>query len=116
MVLKTHTNYVYNNDATYEKDGTETAKCDRCDATDTRRKEGTKLVAAPVTYKIIEGAAATYTINADGSAETTLTVAQMLSCSNIPAVPAVASTALQSSLQLQRLHHLPSTAGHQQDA
>ena len=39
-------------------------------------KEGTKLVAAPVTYKIIEGAASTYTINADGSAETTLTVAQ----------------------------------------
>lgn len=39
-------------------------------------KEGTKLVAAPVTYKIIEGAAGTYTINADGSAETTLTVAQ----------------------------------------
>ena len=61
------TNYVYNNDATYEKDGTETAKCDRCDATDTRRKEGTKLVAAPVTYKIIEGADGTYTINADGT-------------------------------------------------
>ena len=39
-------------------------------------KEGTKLVAAPVTYKIIEGAAGTHTINADGSAETTLTVAQ----------------------------------------
>lgn len=39
-------------------------------------KEGTKLVAAPVTYKIIESAAGTYTINADGSAETTLTVAQ----------------------------------------
>ncbi len=37
-------------------------------------KEG--AVAAPVTYKIIEGAASTYTINADGSAETTLTVAQ----------------------------------------
>ena len=61
------TNYVYNNDATYEKDGTETAKCDRCDATDTRRKEGTKLVATPVTYKIIEGADGTYTINADGT-------------------------------------------------
>ena len=37
------TNYVYNNDATTEKDGTETAKCDRCDATDTRTKPGTKL-------------------------------------------------------------------------
>ena len=28
-------------------------------------KEGTKRVAAPVTYKIIEGAAGTYTINAE---------------------------------------------------
>ncbi len=37
------TNYIYNNDATTEKDGTETAKCDRCDATDTRTKPGTKL-------------------------------------------------------------------------
>ena len=37
------TNYVYNNDATTEKDGTETAKCDRCDATYTRTKPGTKL-------------------------------------------------------------------------
>ena len=37
------TNYVYNNDATADRDGTETAKCDRCTATDTRRKPGTKL-------------------------------------------------------------------------
>ncbi|MBO4341503.1 MAG: hypothetical protein J5870_00220, partial [Clostridia bacterium] len=37
------TNYIYNNDATTEKDGTETAKCDRCDATDTRTKPGTIL-------------------------------------------------------------------------
>ena len=37
------TNYTYNNDATIERDGTETAKCDRCDATDTRTKAGTKL-------------------------------------------------------------------------
>ena len=29
------TNYVYNGDATCGSDGTETAKCDRCDATDT---------------------------------------------------------------------------------
>ncbi len=38
------TNYVYNNDATTEKDGTETAKCDRCDATDTRTAQGTKII------------------------------------------------------------------------
>jgi len=36
-------NYVYNNDATVEKDGTETAKCSTCDKTKTRTKEGTKL-------------------------------------------------------------------------
>lgn len=35
--------YVYNNDATYEKDGTETAKCERCDETDTRTAKGSKL-------------------------------------------------------------------------
>ena len=35
------TNYVYNNDAKPGADGTETAKCDRCDATDTRTASGT---------------------------------------------------------------------------
>lgn len=38
-----YTSYVYNNDATCQADGTETAKCDRCDATDTRTAEGTKV-------------------------------------------------------------------------
>ena len=37
------TNYVYNDDATCEVDGTETAKCDRCDETDTRTKTGSAL-------------------------------------------------------------------------
>lgn len=37
------TNYVYNNNATCTEDGTETAKCDRCDVTDTRIKETTVL-------------------------------------------------------------------------
>lgn len=37
------TNYVYNEDATYTADGTETAKCDNCDGTDTRTAEGTML-------------------------------------------------------------------------
>lgn len=37
------TNYVYNNNATTTKDGTETAKCDNCDATHTRTKAGTKI-------------------------------------------------------------------------
>ena len=38
------TNYKYNNDATTERDGTETAKCDRCTETYTRTKPGTKIV------------------------------------------------------------------------
>ena len=37
------TSYVSNNDATCTEDGTETAKCDRCDATDTRTDEGSVL-------------------------------------------------------------------------
>ncbi len=38
------TNYRYNNDATTEKDGTETAKCDRCNVTATRTAAGTKII------------------------------------------------------------------------
>ena len=39
-----YTNYVYNNDATETKDGTETAYCEYgCGETDTRIKEGSKL-------------------------------------------------------------------------
>ena len=37
------THYVYNNDATYAANGTETARCDRCQTTDTREKAGTML-------------------------------------------------------------------------
>ena len=37
------TSYVYNEDATYTADGTETATCDNCDETDTRTAEGTML-------------------------------------------------------------------------
>lgn len=36
-------NYTYNNDATCTQDGTETAKCERCNETDTRTVKGTKL-------------------------------------------------------------------------
>ena len=39
----TFTNYVSNNDATYDADGTKTAKCDYCDATDTIIDEGSRL-------------------------------------------------------------------------
>ena len=37
------TNYVSNGDAKCTEDGTETAKCDRCDATDTRTDEDSAL-------------------------------------------------------------------------
>ncbi|MCI9641884.1 MAG: leucine-rich repeat protein [Eubacterium sp.] len=37
------TNYIYNNDATYYNDGTETAQCDNCNEKNTRVKEGSKL-------------------------------------------------------------------------
>lgn len=42
------TNYVYNEDATFDTNGTETARCDNCDETDTRIAEGTQL---SYTYK-----------------------------------------------------------------
>lgn len=45
------TSYIYNEDATTEADGTETASCQReCGATDTRTAEGTKLIATPVDH------------------------------------------------------------------
>ncbi len=44
MLEHSFTNYIYNNDATTEADGTETAVCDHgCGAADTRTAEGTKL-------------------------------------------------------------------------
>lgn len=43
-------NYVYNNDATVGKDGTETAKCSTCGKTKTRTKEGTALTPNYVGY------------------------------------------------------------------
>ena len=36
-------NYIYDNNATYTQDGTETAKCERCNETDTRTAKGTRL-------------------------------------------------------------------------
>lgn len=48
--------YVYNNDATCEADGTETALCAHpgCGVTDTRRAPGTRLY-APVLYRVTDG-------------------------------------------------------------
>ena len=49
------TNYISNPDATYDHDGTKTATCDFCDATDTIPDPGSKLVraAAPL-YRVVD--------------------------------------------------------------
>ena len=48
-------NYVYNNDATTEADGTETAVCEHgCGASDTHVKEGTKLATTAVTESVAD--------------------------------------------------------------
>lgn len=39
--------YKYNNDATTEKDGTVTAKCENCDTTHTKTLENTKIIITP---------------------------------------------------------------------
>lgn len=44
--------YVFNNDAKCEIDGTETAKCTRCDVTDTRTAVGTALKHKFTNYKV----------------------------------------------------------------
>lgn len=60
-------NYKYNNDAKCEKDGTKTAKCTRCDVTDTITAEGTALEHKFTVYK--ETKAATCLENAEETAE-----------------------------------------------
>lgn len=52
------THYVYDNNATYDDDGTETAQCDHgCGLTDTRTKVGSKLIdeAAPAVEGVTDG-------------------------------------------------------------
>ncbi len=58
------TNYKYNNDATCTADGTETAKCDRCGAADTREKAGTILK-----HKAVKIEAKDATCTGDGNIE-----------------------------------------------
>ncbi len=47
------TNYISDNNATYDNDGTKTAKCDNCDATDTIIDEGSRLVSA-ISFKTLD--------------------------------------------------------------
>lgn len=61
----TFTNYVYNNDATTQADGTETAECDSgCGKTNTRTAEGTKLAS---TVAVAESAADKLQVYAHGN-------------------------------------------------
>ncbi len=53
------TNYKYNNDATTERDGTETAKCDRCTEIYTRTKPGTRIENPTANARINVGASRT---------------------------------------------------------
>lgn len=60
------THYVYDNNATYDDDGTETAQCDHgCGLTDTRTKVGSKLIdeAAPAVEGVTAGG--TYCLTAE---------------------------------------------------
>ena len=60
------THYVYDNNATYDDDGTETAQCDHgCGLTDTRTKVGSKLIdeAAPAVEGVADGG--TYCLTAE---------------------------------------------------
>ena len=60
------THYVYDNNATYDDDGTETAQCDHgCGLTDTRTKVGSKLIdeAAPAVEGVTDGG--TYCLTAE---------------------------------------------------
>ncbi|MGN1061452.1 MAG: leucine-rich repeat protein, partial [Candidatus Coproplasma sp.] len=65
------TNYISNDDATCTEDGTKTATCDRCDATDTVTYEGSKLghsYGAPVwTWTGYTSAKATFTCSHDSA-------------------------------------------------
>lgn len=60
------THYVYDNNVTYDDDGTETAQCDHgCGLTDTRTKVGSKLIdeAAPAVEGVTDGG--TYCLTAE---------------------------------------------------
>ena len=50
MLPHTYVTYVSNNDATCTADGTKTAKCENCDAKDTKTDEGSMLPHTYVTY------------------------------------------------------------------
>ena len=60
------TNYVYNNDATFDADGTETARCDHgCGETDTRTASGTKIVLDKISVTIDDGIGVNFYLGLD---------------------------------------------------
>ena len=71
------TKYEYNNDATYDEDGTETATCDHdCGETDTRTKAGSKLIdsTAPVITGVENGKTYCKEVSVSITDENTFTV------------------------------------------
>ena len=64
------TNYISNNDATATQDGTKTAKCDRCDATDTITDQGSMLhpeiLSQPESVTAESGATVQFCVEAQG--------------------------------------------------
>lgn len=60
--------YIYDNNATCEADGTETAKCERCDATDTRTAKGSKLTGNTAETAVEARQEAYWVCGADGQA------------------------------------------------
>ena len=78
------TNYVYNNDAACEKNGTETAKCDNCNSTSTREVPGTALEHDWSDWVVTKEA----TAGEDGSREHTCKLCGKVVTEVIPALPA----------------------------
>ena len=60
--------YIYDNNATCTQDGTETAKCERCDATDTRTAKGSKLTGNTAETAVEARQDAYWVCGADGQA------------------------------------------------
>ena len=62
--------YIYDNNATCTQDGTETAKCERCDATDTRTAKGSKLTGNTAETAVEARQEAYWVCGSDGQALT----------------------------------------------
>lgn len=73
-VAHDYQNYVYNNDATETKDGTETGTCIYCGAKKTRTKSGTKLASIKLTSKSSYKKNGSYLITSNPAKKSGITV------------------------------------------